>query len=173
MAKMTLTKQIEELKQLLEQSRKDNTELVAKNKALREMQNGEFARTQLYIDMQKELDTTWSINKILKANSERQERKINKLEEALNIDQEQRILDLIKENKVLKDKVEFLMNKVEHQPQQVQQLKNERGAGRKPKLSEQDQELIKMYRIQGKTIRELALMFNCSLGTIHKLINEQ
>ncbi len=49
---------------------------------------------------------------------------------------------------------------------------NERGAGRKEKFSDQDKELIRMYRIQGKTIKELAEIYECSVGLIHKLISE-
>lgn len=44
--------------------------------------------------------------------------------------------------------------------------------GRKQKFTEQDKALIKMYRLQGKTIKELAEIFDCSVGLIHKLVNE-
>lgn len=49
---------------------------------------------------------------------------------------------------------------------------NERGAGRKEKFSEQEKEMMKMYRMQGKTIKEIAQIYNCSVGLIHKIINE-
>ncbi len=49
---------------------------------------------------------------------------------------------------------------------------NERGAGRKAKLTNQEKEMIRMYRIQGKTIKEIAQMYSCSVGLIHKIINE-
>lgn len=49
---------------------------------------------------------------------------------------------------------------------------NERGAGRKERFSDQDKSMIKMYRIQGKTFKELAEMYTCSVGLIHKIINE-
>ncbi|MGG7142497.1 hypothetical protein ACQPVP_03425 [Clostridium nigeriense] len=48
---------------------------------------------------------------------------------------------------------------------------NERGAGRKSRFSEQEKEMMKMYRIQGKTIKEIAEMYSCSVGLIHKIIN--
>ena len=51
-------------------------------------------------------------------------------------------------------------------------IHNERGAGRKEKFSEQEKEMMKMYRIQGKTIKEIADMYSCSVGLIHKIINE-
>lgn len=53
-----------------------------------------------------------------------------------------------------------------------QKKHNERGAGRKARFSESQITEIKMYRFQGKTIKEIAELFNCSVGLIHKLINE-
>lgn len=55
----------------------------------------------------------------------------------------------------------------------VQKIKNERGAGRKPKFTDEEIQSIKMYRLQGKSYKAIADLFNCSVGTIHKLINEQ
>ena len=49
---------------------------------------------------------------------------------------------------------------------------NERGAGRKARFCEQEKEMMKMYRIQGKTIKEISEMYSCSVGLIHKIINE-
>ena len=49
---------------------------------------------------------------------------------------------------------------------------NDRGAGRKERFSEQEKEMMKMYRIQGKTIKEISEMYPCSVGLIHKIINE-
>ena len=51
-------------------------------------------------------------------------------------------------------------------------MHNERGAGRKAKLTNQEKEMIRMYRIQGKTIKEISQMYSCSVGLIHKIINE-
>ena len=36
-----------------------------------------------------------------------------------------------------------------------------------------EKESIRMYRLQGKTIKEIAEIFSCSVGIIHKLINEK
>lgn len=82
---------------------------------------------------------------------------------------ERKIKYLELENRSLKDTIEHerkihkLNNENKH---------NERGAGRKSKFSQGDKELIKMYRLQGKTIKEIAIMYECSVGLIHKLINE-
>lgn len=51
--------------------------------------------------------------------------------------------------------------------------KNERGAGRKQKFNDADIENIKIYRLQKKTIKEIAEIYSCSVGLIHKLINEK
>lgn len=57
--------------------------------------------------------------------------------------------------------------------QQDETIKNQRGAGRKSKFTDSEKETIKMYRLQGKTIKEIADMYNCSVGLVHKLINEK
>ena len=78
------------------------------------------------------------------------------------------------------DKVEILLNKVKELESKVLMLQAEnevltkkvaRG-GRKQKFTDQDKVLIKMYRLQGKTVRELAEIFDCSVGLIHKLISD-
>lgn len=50
---------------------------------------------------------------------------------------------------------------------------NERGAGRKSRFTDEQIEKIRMHRLQGKKIKEIAEMFDCSIGLIHKLINEK
>ena len=49
-------------------------------------------------------------------------------------------------------------------------IHNERGAGRKSKFTIQEKETMKLYRIQGKTIKEIAEMYSCSVGLVHKII---
>ncbi len=41
--------------------------------------------------------------------------------------------------------------------------KNERGAGRHERLTSAEKESIKMYRVQGKTIKEIAELYKCSV----------
>ncbi|MGL5713060.1 MAG: helix-turn-helix domain-containing protein [Paraclostridium sp.] len=50
---------------------------------------------------------------------------------------------------------------------------NARGAGRKSKFTDDQIEEIKSLREDGNTIKEIASRFNCSVGLIHKLINEK
>lgn len=49
-------------------------------------------------------------------------------------------------------------------------IHNERRAGRKPKFSKSKIELIKKYRKDGNTIKDIAQMCECSVGLIYKLI---
>lgn len=83
--------------------------------------------------------------------------------------QENEIQKLKSENKDLKSIVQKLKNNSVGSDIKVH---NERGAGRKERFSEQEKEMMKMYRIQGKTIKEIAEMYSCSVGLIHKIINE-
>ena len=71
------------------------------------------------------------------------------------------IQELLKENEELKNKNNSVVHKI----------KNERGAGRKERFATYEKETMKMYRIQGKSIREIADMYNCSVGLVHKIIN--
>lgn len=85
--------------------------------------------------------------------------------------------------KQLQEEIKSLKNSLYTSEQKVRKLeeeikslkinkKNERGAGRKPKFTEEERETIKMYRLQGKTIQYIADMFACSIGLIHKIVNE-
>lgn len=78
---------------------------------------------------------------------------------------ERRKLEL--ENKVLKEQIEH--NK------KVQQLKNKKKTGRKPRFTETEIATMQMYQLQGKSMREIAEIYNCSVGLVHKHIgkNEQ
>lgn len=87
-------------------------------------------------------------------------------------------IQMAKKIKVLELENKSLKHTIEHD-KKVQKLinenkpKNERGAGRKEKFTEQEKETIRMYRLQGKSMREIAKIYECSVGLIHKLINEQ
>ena len=73
------------------------------------------------------------------------------------------INELKKEIIELKDRIKNLEN-------EVLRLKN-RNAGRKKKtFKDSDIELIKLYRVQGLSIRNIAKMFNCSTTVINNII---
>lgn len=77
-----------------------------------------------------------------------------------------RNLKFIEENKQLKVSI------IGFQKLNDEKKHNNRGAGRKSKFTDEEKAMIKMYRFQGKTIKEISEMYNCSVGLIHKLINE-
>lgn len=85
-------------------------------------------------------------------------------------------IQMQKHIEVIENKNKILDNKIKHD-NKIHKLINEkhnaRGAGRKSRFTDQERETIKMYRIQGKTIKDIADMFGCSVGLIHKSINEK
>ena len=70
-------------------------------------------------------------------------------------------------NKELEKEIEYLVEK-----NSIIQKHNERGAGRKNRFNEQEIETIKVMRLRGDKIKDIAEQFNCSVGLIHKLIHE-
>lgn len=72
--------------------------------------------------------------------------------------------------------IEFLKNRIKELEKENKELKyklSNKNSGRKKKIfSESDKELIRMYIMRSFTIRELANMYSCSVGTMHKLIKE-
>ena len=86
--------------------------------------------------------------------------------------QEKEIQKLKNEIQKLKDENKLLKNNKPGISTENKKAHNERGAGRKEKFSIQEKETMKMYRIQGKTIKEIAELYSCSVGLIHKIINE-
>lgn len=81
-----------------------------------------------------------------------------------------RIEKLELENKILKGQLEHKENI--HKLKIEQKVHNERGAGRNKKFTDKEVTEIKNYRADGKTIREIAQLYQCSIGLVHKLINE-
>lgn len=51
--------------------------------------------------------------------------------------------------------------------------KNERGAGRKRKFTDVERQTMQLYRMQGQTIKEIAETYDCSVGLVHKILNQQ
>lgn len=54
----------------------------------------------------------------------------------------------------------------------AKKAKNERGAGRKPKLNDADRKRLLFLYKSGQTYRQLSEDFMISVGTVHKIINE-
>lgn len=55
----------------------------------------------------------------------------------------------------------------------IQELEGRLNAGRKEKFNKEQVQQILEAREQGKSIREIAKEFQCSVGLIHKLINNR
>lgn len=70
-----------------------------------------------------------------------------------------------------KDILEYYKNKAQRLEEELKN-KNNRGAGRKPKITAETKEQIKEDRAKGKSIRELAKLYNCSTGSIYNIIKE-
>ncbi|WP_338631337.1 helix-turn-helix domain-containing protein [Clostridium baratii] len=49
---------------------------------------------------------------------------------------------------------------------------NKKRAGRKNKLTEEERVLIRIYRCQGQTVKQLAESFKCSEGTVCNVLKE-
>ena len=93
---------------------------------------------------------------------------IKKLKKAYAI----QLVKMGKETEAKDEEIKKLKDKI-HKLKLEKGVYNERGAGRKSKLNDHDKEVIKMYRLQGKTIKEISELYNCSVGLIHKIINEK
>lgn len=126
-----------------------------RNKQIEQLQDiadNSFENSPTYVQMDKEIE-------YLKTVIKGHEITIKAKDETIKNNRDT-IQKLLKENEELKS-------------DKVQKIKNERGAGRKERFTIHEKETMKMYRIQGKSIREIADMYSCSVGLIHKIINEQ
>lgn len=77
-------------------------------------------------------------------------------------------LEEVKKNDDLIKEIQKLNNENEV----TKKVHNQRGAGRKPRFTDKQKKEIKEKRENGHTIKEIAKEFKCSVGLIHKLINE-
>lgn len=73
----------------------------------------------------------------------------------------------------MKNDIQLLKSEIQllRRQSNVHKLKNERGSGRKPKLSDAQREQVIIMHASGKSIRELAKYFNVSVGTISNAIH--
>ena len=144
---------------------KENEELKIENSRL----NGELGRQICdKSDLRKEID---SLNKKIELDNafyKDNDTMKKKLDETL-------ILSAQKTSKMLEE-YRLIVKRLEEELENnnsVHKIKNERGAGRKERFTDRQKEEIKEYSSQGKSIREIAEIYKCSTGLIHKLINEK
>ena len=116
-----------------------------------------FENSSTYKQMSKQIETLTLKVKAISDSSEHNRKMYNA--------ELKRNSDLIKEIQELKNtSIHKLNNEKKH---------NERGAGRKSKFKDADIKQIKEYRSAGKTIKEISIIYGCSVGLIHKLISEK
>lgn len=83
-------------------------------------------------------------------------------------------------NKILESRLEQAAKKSDAQIEMIERMQREgvkpvhnaRGAGRKPKLTPEQVEEIKVMRASGDSLKKIAKSMNCSVGLVHKLINK-
>lgn len=159
MARITKAELEQQVKKLDEKCNEYIKQLINKDNEiarLKELSDYSYEKSSTYIQQCKRIELLEEQNEAYKLSVEHEK----KMKKALVDNYEEEIKRLNEEVQKLKNE-----NKA--------RIHNERGAGRKSKFTDQEKESIRMYRLQGKTIKEIAEMFNCSIGLIHKLIHEK
>ena len=144
---------IEDLEKRLNEQNKINVELHNQISQMQMIADDKFENSPIYHQMVKEIEQLRAIIRLNEINIKSKEDTIKKNRDTIQ--------QLLKENE------EFKSNNY------VNKLKNERGAGRKEMFTEEQKARVKMLRLQGKSYRAIAKDMNCSVATVHKIINEQ
>ena len=142
---------ITDLEKRLNEQNKINVEL--HNKISQMQPDDKFENSPIYHQMVKEIEQLKAIIRLNEINTKSKE-------------------DTIKGDR---DTIQKLLKEIEELKSNncVNKLKNERGAGRKEMFTEEQKARVKMLRLQGKSYRAIAKDMNCSVATVHKIINEQ
>lgn len=142
---------ITDLEKRLNEQNKINVEL--HNKISQMQPDDKFENSPIYHQMVKEIEKLKAIIRLNEINTKSKDDTIKGDRDTIQ--------------KLLKEIEELKSNNV------VNKLKNERGAGRKEMFTEEQKARVKMLRLQGKSYRAIAKDMNCSVATVHKIINEQ
>ena len=142
---------ITDLEKRLNEQNKINVEL--HNKISQMQLDDKFENSPIYHQMVKEIEKLKAIIRLNEINTKSKDDTIKRDRDTIQ--------------KLLKEIEELKSNNV------VNKLKNERGAGRKEMFTEEQKARVKMLRLQGKSYRAIAKDMNCSVATVHKIINEQ
>ena len=142
---------ITDLEKRLNEQNKINVEL--HNKISQMQPDDKFENSPIYHQMVKEIEKLKAIIRLNEINTKSKD-------------------DTIKGDR---DTIQKLLKEIEELKSSnvVNKLKNERGAGRKEMFTEEQKARVKMLRLQGKSYRAIAKDMNCSIATVHKIINEQ
>ena len=142
---------ITDLEKRLNEQNKINVEL--HNKISQMQPDDKFENSPIYHQMVKEIEKLKAIIRLNEINTKSKDDTIKRDRDTIQ--------------KLLKEIKELKSNNV------VNKLKNERGAGRKEIFTEEQKARVKMLRLQNKSYRAIAKDMNCSVATVHKIINEQ
>ena len=142
---------ITDLEKRLNEQNKINVEL--HNKISQMQPDDKFENSPIYHQMVKEIEKLKAIIRLNEINTKSKDDTIKRDRDTIQ--------------KLLKEIEELKSSNV------VNKLKNERGAGRKEMFNEEQKARVKMLRLQGKSYRAIAKDMNCSVATVHKIINEQ
>ena len=142
---------ITDLEKRLNEQNKINVEL--HNKISQMQPDDKFENSPIYHQMVKEIEKLKAIIRLNEINTKSKDDTIKRDRDTIQ--------------KLLKEIEELKSNNV------VNKLKNERGTGRKEMFTEEQKARVKMLRLQGKSYRAIAKDMNCSVATVHKIINEQ
>ena len=144
---------ITDLEKRLNEQNKVNIELHNKMSQMQMIADDKFENSPIYHQMVKEIEQLKSVIRLNEINIKAKDYTIKRNEDTIQ--------------KLLKETEELKSNN------NVNKLKNERGAGRKEMFTEEQKARVKMLRLQGKSYRAIAKDMNCSVATVHKIINEQ
>ena len=144
---------IEDLEKCLNAQNKINVELDNQISQMQMIDDDKFENSPIYHQMVKEIEQLRAIIRLNEINTKSKDDTIKRDRDTIQ--------------KLLKEIEELKSNNV------VNKLKNERGAGRKEMFTEEQKARVKMLRLQGKSYRAIAKDMNCSVATVHKIINEQ
>ena len=144
---------ITDLEKRLNEQNKINVELHNKISQMQMIADDKFENSPMYHQMNGEIEQLKAVIRLNEINTKSKEDTIKRDRDTIQ--------------KLLKEIEELKSNNV------VNKLKNERGAGRKEMFNEEQKARVKMLRLQGKSYRAIAKDMNCSVATVHKIINEQ
>ena len=144
---------ITDLEKRLNEQNKINVELHNQISQMQMIADDKFENSPIYHQMVKEIEKLKAIIRLNEINTKSKDDTIKRDRDTIQ--------------KLLKEIKELKSNNV------VNKLKNERGAGRKEMFTEEQKARVKMLRLQGKSYRAIAKDMNCSVATVHKIINEQ
>ena len=142
-----------DLEKRLNEQNKINVELHNQISQMQMIADDKFENSPMYHQMVKEIDQLKAVIRLNEINTKSKDDTIKRDRDTIQ--------------KLLKEIKELKSNNV------VNKLKNERGAGRKEMFTEEQKARVKMLRLQDKSYRAIAKDMNCSVATVHKIINEQ